>query len=119
MPVDALLPVKDDAWDVVEVKSGTNAKEEYLDDVAFQRYCYAAAGLIDGGALLLVDEDERSGEISRAFCLFREEDVTGALEGVAPTVEPNVNGLLSAAHSKACPERTRRAIPPGRLRSPL
>ena len=102
---DVLLPVKDDAWDVVEVKSGTNAKEEYLDDVAFQRYCYAAAGLkIRRCALLLVDSKyERSGEID-LLRLFREEDVTGALEGVAPTVEPNVNGLLSAAHSKACPE---------------
>ena len=101
---DVLLPVGENAWDVVEVKSGTSAKEEYLDDVAFQRYCYAAAGLkIRRCALLLVNTKyERWGEID-PLQLFMEEDVTEAVKQVSPMVQPNVGALLEVANSKECP----------------
>ncbi len=41
---DVLLPFGKNQWDVVEVKSGARVKEDYLHDVAFQRYCYTGTG---------------------------------------------------------------------------
>ena len=42
---DILVPVGDDAWDIVEVKSATGVKTVYLEDIAFQKNCYESAGL--------------------------------------------------------------------------
>ena len=102
---DVLLPVGEDAWDIVEVKSGTSVRGEYLDDVAFQRFCYAAAGVrIRRCALLLVNTKyERLGKID-PLQLFVEEDVTEAVKQVSPSVQPNVGALLGVANSKECPE---------------
>jgi hypothetical protein len=102
---DVLLPVGEDEWNVVEVKSSVSVKEDYLHDVAFQRYCYAGAGLrIRKCSVLLINADyERSGEVDPAQ-LFREEDVTDAVKQVAVTVQPNVEALLKFADSDVCPE---------------
>ena len=102
---DVLLPFGKNQWDVVEVKSGASVKEDYLHDVAFQRYCYAGAGLnIRKCSLFLINTNyERSGEIDPAQ-LFREEDVTSAVKQIAPTVQPNIDLLLEFAHSRVCPE---------------
>ena len=35
---DILNPVGKNVWDLIEVKSSTSAKDEYLQDVAFQKY---------------------------------------------------------------------------------
>ena len=102
---DVLLPVGEDEWNVVEVKSGASVQEEYLHDVAFQHSCYIGAGLkIRRCSLLLINTKyERSGEIAPAQ-LFQEEDVTDAIKQVAPTIQPNVEVLLKIANSKVCPE---------------
>jgi len=42
---DVLVPVNEDEWDVVEVKSATKVKDMNLHDVSFQRYTYKKAGL--------------------------------------------------------------------------
>ncbi len=42
---DILNPVGKDAWDVVEVKSSTQVKNENLPDLAFQAFVYSGAGL--------------------------------------------------------------------------
>ena len=102
---DVLLPAGKEGWDIVEVKIGASIQPEYLQDVAFQRYCYKGAGLkIRKCSLLLVNtEYVRSGEVD-PFQLLKEEDVTDAVLEVEPTVLPNVEGLLAVAHSKKCPE---------------
>lgn len=102
---DVLVPAGKDAWDVVEVKTGGAVKEEFLQDVAFQRYCYTGAGLsIRKCSLLLIDTKyERSGAID-PLRLFREEDITAAIEALESTVRPNIKGLLAVARSKKCPE---------------
>ncbi len=102
---DVLLPIGKDEWDLAEVKSSGSVKEEHLHDVAFQLYCYTGAGLkIRKCSLLLVNtEYERSGEID-PIQFFREEDVTDAVRGVEPTVQPNVGRLLQVTHSRECPE---------------
>ncbi|MCD4771694.1 DUF2779 domain-containing protein [archaeon] len=42
---DVLVPVGEDEWDIVEVKSATKVKDTNLHDVAFQKYVYEKAGL--------------------------------------------------------------------------
>jgi hypothetical protein len=102
---DVLIPVGKDRWDVVEVKSGGSVKEEYLHDVAFQRYCYTGAGLnIRKCFLLLINTKyERSAVVDPAQ-LFQEEDVTNAVNLIEPTVQPSVEALLGVARSRLCPE---------------
>lgn len=43
--VDILVPVDGGAWDVLEVKSSTEAKEVHLDDLAFQAHVLVEAGI--------------------------------------------------------------------------
>ncbi|MEI6221435.1 MAG: DUF2779 domain-containing protein [bacterium] len=40
-------------WDIYEVKSGTNAKEEHLFDLAFQVYCFQQANIPVGGVYVV------------------------------------------------------------------
>ncbi len=102
---DVLLPAGKHEWDVIEVKSGGSVTEEYLHDVAFQRYCYASAGLrIRRCALLLVNTMyERSGEIDLDQ-LFKDVDVTAVAAELEPRIEPNVAALLATARLDECPQ---------------
>jgi len=102
---DVLLPAGKDAWDIVEVKSSSSVQPDYLHDVAFQRYCYAAAGLkIRNSGLLLVNtEYVRSGEVDPSQ-LLKEEDITDAVTEIETTVQTHVEALLAVARSKKCPE---------------
>ena len=43
--VDVLVPVESDLWDLIEVKSSTSPKDEYLEDVAFQAWVLRGAGI--------------------------------------------------------------------------
>jgi hypothetical protein len=43
--VDILNPVGQAAWDIIEVKSSTEAKDVSLLDLAFQAFVYSGAGL--------------------------------------------------------------------------
>ena len=42
---DILVPVNKKEWDIIEVKSATSVKEDYLEDLSFQRFCYESAGI--------------------------------------------------------------------------
>lgn len=102
---DVLRPAGKRGWDIVEVKSGTSVQEEYLHDVAFQRYCYTHAGLqIRNCSLLLVNtEYVRWGETD-PFQLLSEHDVTGAVANLEPSIQSNVDRLLEVIDSQKCPE---------------
>ena len=62
---DILSPVDGDAWDIFEVKSGTDVKEINLIDLAFQCHVYRGAGLkIQRCWLILVNNDYvRKGDV--------------------------------------------------------
>ncbi|EQD44500.1 hypothetical protein B1B_13502 [mine drainage metagenome] len=102
---DVLVPVGRDEWDVVEVKSAGGPKDEHLDDVAFQRVCYVAAGLrIRQCRLLHINTRyERSGEIDPRQ-LFTEVDITAEVDERARTVASSVAELLEAARAPQSPE---------------
>ncbi len=102
---DILVPVGREEWDLVEVKSRTGPEEEDVHDVAFQRYCFVAAGVrlrrcrllhLDGGYV-------RSGEIDPGR-LFAEADITAEVEQALPHVGPNVAELLRVAALAEPPE---------------
>ena len=42
---DILVPVDEDEWDIVEVKSGTKVRDINIEDLAFQKYVYEKKGL--------------------------------------------------------------------------
>ena len=42
---DILVPSEQDGWDLIEVKSSTQVKDEHYADAAFQKYTYEGAGL--------------------------------------------------------------------------
>lgn len=102
---DILRPAGAGQWDIIEVKSSGSPKIEHVHDVAFQRYCYTGAGLsIRNCSLLLIDTSYvRTGEIDPGL-LFKEVDITAAVDTVAPSVESNVTGLLAISQLPECPE---------------
>lgn len=81
---DILVPVADDQWDLIEVKSSTSVKEEHLLDAAFQKYTYEGAGLKIHKVYIMYLNNEyiRQGEVEADKLLIRE-DITrqaGVLE---------------------------------------
>lgn len=102
---DVLFPVGVGEWDIIEVKSGGSLKEEYVDDVAFQDYCYAGAGLkIRACSVLLINTKyERAGEIDPDQ-LFSQVDITDAVNEKLPTIGTIINDLREVTKSRVCPE---------------
>ena len=89
--VDILVPDGEEAWRIIEVKSGTDVKDEHVLDVAFQLHVCRGAGLkITGCAILHVDSDYvREGEVDPAQ-LFREEDVTTQAADLVPEISDKI-----------------------------
>ncbi|MBF0618710.1 MAG: DUF2779 domain-containing protein [Candidatus Omnitrophica bacterium] len=103
---DILVPSKTNsgAWDVVEVKCGTSVKEIYLQDVAFQRYCYEQAGIKVGRCFLMHINNEyvRHGEIDvEAF--FTLEDVTEEIVPFFVQLAVLLKGFFQTIDMPACP----------------
>ena len=102
---DILCPsAKSGKWDVIEVKCSTESKEIYLQDIAFQRYCYEQAGLlIDRCYLMHVNNQYvRQGEIDpdEFFTLL---DVTEEIRDFYDQIPALVEGFLRIIDMKSCP----------------
>jgi hypothetical protein len=102
---DILVPVADDRWDIVEVKSATDVKAVYLQDVAFQRYVYEGAGLaIRNCCVLHVNNGYiRNGPID-ANAFFVKIDVTREVGELLPKVGANARRMLDVIASRNCPD---------------
>ena len=102
---DILVPVDNDMWDIVEVKSSTSVKDENIHDVAFQKYCYEKSGLKIRKCFLMYINNEyvRQGDIDLKE-LFHKEDITELVKGIDSSIEGNVQRLLDIIDLKACPE---------------
>ena len=99
------MPVGKDQWDMVEVKSSTKVKEDYLYDVSFQKYCYESAGLKIRKCFVLHVNNEytRRGKIN-AKKFFMKRDITEKVLPLLKEVPSNVEKLLKIAALKNCPE---------------
>jgi hypothetical protein len=78
--VEILNPAGADEWDIMEVKSTTEVKEEHFYDIAFQRLCCQFSGLkVRDCYLMHLNKDYiKSGEIDSAG-LFVTENLTDKL----------------------------------------
>ena len=102
--VDILNPVDDDAWDIIEVKSGTGVKDVNIHDVSLQRYCYESAGIKIGDCYLMHINNQyvRRGPVEPGK-LFATEDVTDQVTEVFPEVAGRVADMLAIIALKECP----------------
>ena len=68
------------AWNLIEIKSATEVKDEYIDDLAFQKYVFESAGypVSRCKVIYLNNEYERIGDLDIQK-LFKIDDVTEAV----------------------------------------
>lgn len=102
---DILNPVDANKWDLIEVKSSTEVKEENYYDVAFQKYVYESAGLKIRKCYLLHINNQyiRHGAINpKEF--FSKTDITDQVEGRKSLVPQRVGGMLKIISQKDVPD---------------
>lgn len=92
---DILVPIKNNEYDIVEVKSGTKVKDENIYDVAFQKYVYEKYGIKIRNCYLMHinNKYEREGKLDLKE-LFTIEDITKEVLKISHNIEDNINSLL-------------------------
>jgi len=100
---DILLPVKDNQWDIIEVKSSTETKKIHLEDLAFQKYVYEKTGLKIRKCFVLHVNKEyvKQGEINPQELLTQTE-VTEKVEAIEE-VESRAMNMLNCINGE-CPD---------------
>lgn len=115
---DILVPIDKDEWDIIEVKSSTEVKDEHIEDAAFQLYVLKGYGLNIRKVHIMVINNEyvRKGEIDVKE-LFYMTDITNEAEEILPEVpenleefqkiiigpKPNVEYGITCKEPKSCP----------------
>lgn len=91
-------------WDVIEVKCGTDVKDVYLQDIAFQRYCYEQAGVRIGRCFLMHINNQyvRQGDIDPVG-FFTLVDVTVEIASFIKKLPELIEGLLKIIDLPVCP----------------
>jgi hypothetical protein len=102
---DILVPADGDRWDLIEVKSSTQLKEEYIHDVAFQKYCFEKSGVkIRKCYVAYIDRQYvKRGDIKPEE-LFTRTDITEEAGKAAGMIEEKVRGMLEAVKEKNPPD---------------
>jgi hypothetical protein len=102
---DILNPVGKDAWDLIEVKSSSGLKEEYLPDVAFQKYTYEGAGLKIRKCHLMYINNQyvRKGPIEPEK-LFEMVDISRQCDELIPEIEEDMDDMLKVIGGKDAPQ---------------
>ena len=103
--VDILNPSGGEAWDIVEVKSTNDVKDEQLYDVAFQRHCCQLNGVkINQCHIMHLNREYvKHGDIDPRQ-LFVTEDVTDRLAEFSDGLETRIAEMLAVIDSDKCPE---------------
>lgn len=93
---DILTKNADGSWDIYEVKSSTDVKEEHITDVAFQRICIEEAGIRISRTFLVHINNQyvRNGEINPEQ-LFAKVDITHEVENVMPMAKKEIPRALA------------------------
>ncbi len=102
---DILNPVQDGAWDLIEVKSSTEVKDEHYPDVAFQKHVYEGAGLKIRRCHLMHINNQyvRQGSIDPAQ-LFTTVDITDSVEREQPSITEAVEKMLAVIGQGKAPD---------------
>lgn len=84
---DIFVKGKFEAWDLYEVKMATQVKDEYYQDVAFQKLCFTKAGIAIGKTNLVHINNKyvRKGKID-VKKLFTSEDITDDVNDLLPEI---------------------------------
>jgi hypothetical protein len=92
---DVLVPVNEDEWDIVEMKSATKVKEVNLHDVSFQKYIYESCGLkIRKCFLMHINKGYiKNGEIETDK-LFTKTDITSEVDILMENIEERIQPML-------------------------
>lgn len=103
--LDILIPVNKDEWDIIEVKSSTQVKDENIDDVAFQRYVLQGNGLKVRRChqMCINKEYVRQGRIDPEKLLI-QEDITDLVAEKLHVVEDNVREMQKVIAQSKPPE---------------
>jgi CRISPR/Cas system-associated exonuclease Cas4 (RecB family) len=91
---DILEPSKGGKWNIIEVKSTTDVKEDHLYDVAFQKYVYEGKGLkIDKCFVMHLDREYHRGKELDLEKLFIKTDVTERIEEYGENIDIFLNKM--------------------------
>jgi hypothetical protein len=103
--LDILNPVERGKWDIIEVKSSTSIKDQYYDDVSFQKFCCEQAGLKINDCFLMHINNQyvRQGDIEPAK-LFAIDRITDQVDEESEGIEGRVNGILAILANSKCPD---------------
>jgi len=104
---DILNPVGKDEWDIIEVKSSTSVKDEHIDDVSFQKFCYEKSGLVIHKSFLAYVNNGyvRNGEIDPRQ-LFHTEDISEQVAEASPGIQERVDSMFDIISAEQCPDTT-------------
>src|SRR6185369_10861741 len=103
--VDILKPVVDGAWDLIEVKSTTAAKDIHLPDLAFQTWVLANSGLkIRRCFLMHINGDNvRQGPVDpKKF--FTQVNVTKRVSGLSREIQSQLEDMHRTIQYEQEPE---------------
>jgi len=102
---DVLVPVEENSWDLVEIKSATKVKEVNLHDVSFQKYVYEKFGLNVRNCYLMHINSEyvRKGEIEPEK-FFTLTDITDEVEKVSEGIEDRIEKILEIINDEEEPD---------------
>ncbi len=101
-----LLRIHDNECSIVEVKSSTDVKDIYVDDLAFQYYVLSKCGMkIKSASLMHIDSSyERRGELELDK-LFAVKDYTDVVKDKLQEVEDNVRQIRLFQENTEEPEK--------------
>ena len=102
---DILLPVNKDQWDIIEVKASTKVKEEYIQDVSFQKHTYESAGLNIRKCFLLHINGQyvKNGGIDPDK-LFKQQEITDDVIKAQVGIQDRINRMMKIVNSKEAPK---------------
>jgi len=97
---DVLLPVGEDEWDIIEVKSATKVKDVNIHDVSFQKYTYEKAGLKIRNCILMHINNQyiKDGEIEPEE-LFVQAEINDKVLEYSEGIEERISEMQEIINS--------------------
>jgi len=104
---DILLPVGEEEWDIIEVKSATKIKDVNIHDVSFQKYTYEKAGLKIRNCILMHINNQyiKDGEIEPEE-LFAQADINEKVLEYSEGIEKRIDDMLKIISLNEEPENS-------------
>ncbi len=103
---DILVPVGQDEWDIVEVKSSAQVKPEHSHDLSFQRFTCEQAGLNIRHCVLMHINNQfvKKGKINPQE-FFIQENITTEVDEAAKGIQERIESMLRLIASPTFSEK--------------